>query len=205
MAHPRHRRGHPGHPLQRRRRRGPGAADAASSTSAEVQATYILDMPLRRLTKFSRLELEKERDELTDDDRRADHAPRRRGPAAQDRLRRARRRRQDPRHPAAHGAPRVGRAAGPASATPARGRRRARATCCCPPPGCSRAPPTPPAARRGRAGRARRRGRRRHDDRPRRGRRRHDGAGGSSGSRSLDLPALPGDGSGAVPRGRRAA
>ncbi len=30
----------------------------------EVQATYILDMPLRRLTKFSRLELESERDEL---------------------------------------------------------------------------------------------------------------------------------------------
>src|SRR5262249_17889883 len=30
----------------------------------EVQATYILDMPLRRLTKFSRIELETERDEL---------------------------------------------------------------------------------------------------------------------------------------------
>jgi len=46
----------------------------------EVQATYILDMPLRRLTKFSRIELEAEADELrssiddlqaivTDDDR----------------------------------------------------------------------------------------------------------------------------------------
>ncbi|MBA2532898.1 MAG: DNA topoisomerase IV subunit A [Nocardioidaceae bacterium] len=31
---------------------------------SEVQATYILDMPLRRLTKFSRLELEAERSEL---------------------------------------------------------------------------------------------------------------------------------------------
>ncbi|HEX5016052.1 MAG TPA: DNA topoisomerase (ATP-hydrolyzing) [Actinomycetes bacterium] len=31
----------------------------------DVQATYILDMPLRRLTKFSRIELETERDELT--------------------------------------------------------------------------------------------------------------------------------------------
>ncbi len=31
---------------------------------SEVQATYILDMPLRRLTKYSKLELEKERDEL---------------------------------------------------------------------------------------------------------------------------------------------
>ncbi|HET6560234.1 MAG TPA: DNA gyrase subunit A, partial [Marmoricola sp.] len=32
---------------------------------SDVQATYILDMPLRRLTKFSRIELEKRRDELT--------------------------------------------------------------------------------------------------------------------------------------------
>ena len=31
---------------------------------SDVQATYILDMPLRRLTRFSRLELETERDEL---------------------------------------------------------------------------------------------------------------------------------------------
>jgi DNA gyrase subunit A len=30
----------------------------------EIQADYILDMPLRRLTKFSRIELEKEQDEL---------------------------------------------------------------------------------------------------------------------------------------------
>ncbi len=32
---------------------------------SEEQAQYILDMPLRRLTKFSRIELEAERDELT--------------------------------------------------------------------------------------------------------------------------------------------
>ena len=31
---------------------------------SSVQADYILDMPLRRLTRFSRIELEKERDEL---------------------------------------------------------------------------------------------------------------------------------------------
>jgi DNA gyrase subunit A len=31
----------------------------------EIQANYILEMPLRRLTKFSRIELEAERDELT--------------------------------------------------------------------------------------------------------------------------------------------
>jgi DNA gyrase subunit A len=33
---------------------------------SEVQATYILDMPLRRLTRFSRLELEKERSTLAE-------------------------------------------------------------------------------------------------------------------------------------------
>ncbi len=32
---------------------------------SEVQANYILEMPLRRLTRFSRLELESERDDLT--------------------------------------------------------------------------------------------------------------------------------------------
>lgn len=32
---------------------------------SEIQAAYILEMPLRRLTKFSRIELEKESDELT--------------------------------------------------------------------------------------------------------------------------------------------
>ena len=31
---------------------------------SDIQANYILDMPLRRLTKFSRIDLEKERDEL---------------------------------------------------------------------------------------------------------------------------------------------
>jgi DNA gyrase subunit A len=34
---------------------------------SEVQATYILDMPLRRLTKYSRLELEREGDDLRRD------------------------------------------------------------------------------------------------------------------------------------------
>ena len=32
---------------------------------SEIQANYILEMPLRRLTKFSRIELESERDDLT--------------------------------------------------------------------------------------------------------------------------------------------
>ena len=60
--HRRHRRGHRSHPQLRRRRAGQGAADQRSSTSATLQATYILDMPLRRLTKFSRIELETERE-----------------------------------------------------------------------------------------------------------------------------------------------
>lgn len=34
---------------------------------SEIQAAYILEMPLRRLTKFSRIELEKERDDLNRD------------------------------------------------------------------------------------------------------------------------------------------
>ncbi|HOB03963.1 MAG TPA: DNA topoisomerase IV subunit A [Propionibacteriaceae bacterium] len=49
-----------------------GSDDAASARTrlmdvfdlSEIQATYILDMQLRRLTKFSRIELESERDEL---------------------------------------------------------------------------------------------------------------------------------------------
>ena len=49
-----------------------GSDDAAAARArlievfelSEIQANYILDMQLRRLTKFSRIELEKERDEL---------------------------------------------------------------------------------------------------------------------------------------------
>jgi DNA gyrase subunit A len=49
-----------------------GSDDAAAARDrlmsvfdlSETQATYILEMPLRRLTKFSRIELETERDEL---------------------------------------------------------------------------------------------------------------------------------------------
>ena len=36
---------------------------------SQAQADYILDLQLRRLTKFSRIELETERDELQRDDR----------------------------------------------------------------------------------------------------------------------------------------
>ena len=55
----------------------------------EIQAQYILDTPLRRLTRFDRLELERERATLRLGDRRADRDPGLRGPAARAGLRRA--------------------------------------------------------------------------------------------------------------------
>ena len=76
---------------------------------SEIQADYILDMPLRRLTKFSKLELDKEKAELERTIERARRDPRRREAAAEGRLRRARRGRQDLRHPAAHRPARLGR------------------------------------------------------------------------------------------------
>ena len=63
----RHRRGHPAHPRQRRPRPGPRTTHRASSTSASLQADYILDLQLGRLTKFSRIELEKEAEQLRAD------------------------------------------------------------------------------------------------------------------------------------------
>ena len=59
-----HRRGHPGHPVV--------SDDAAAAKTrlmdvfdlSEIQAQYILDTPLRRLTRYDRLELEREQDEL---------------------------------------------------------------------------------------------------------------------------------------------
>ena len=49
---------------------------------SEIQAEYILEMPLRRLTKFSRIELEKEQDELERTIAELTAHPRRRGAAA---------------------------------------------------------------------------------------------------------------------------
>ena len=63
--HARHRRRDRDHPHQRRRRRRRGHRLIAAFELTEIQANYILDMPLRRLTRFSRLELEAERDQLT--------------------------------------------------------------------------------------------------------------------------------------------
>ena len=61
---PRHRRGHPGHPHQRRRAAGPCPPDGRVRPQSTLQADYILELQLRRLTKFSRIELENERDKL---------------------------------------------------------------------------------------------------------------------------------------------
>ena len=49
---------------------------------SEIQAQYILDTPLRRLTRYDRLELERERENLQRGDRRADRDPGVRGQAA---------------------------------------------------------------------------------------------------------------------------
>ena len=79
------------------------AADARARLMAvfdlsEIQANYILEMPLRRLTKFSRIELEAQ-GEAARDDRGARRDPRVGRPAAaRTGLERARRRRQDVRH-----------------------------------------------------------------------------------------------------------
>ena len=56
---------------------------------SEIQATYILDTPLRRLTKYDKLELETEQEQAARRDRRADHDPRRRGGAQASSCRRA--------------------------------------------------------------------------------------------------------------------
>ena len=77
----------------------------------EMQTNYILDMPLRRLTKFSRIELEAEQETLRATIAELTEILDVRAAAAEDRLRRAGRRRQAVRHAAAHGAARVGRRA----------------------------------------------------------------------------------------------
>ena len=89
----------------------------------DAQTTYILDMPLRRLTRFSRLELDKERTELQETIAGLDAI------LADDTLLRKVvadelvGRRQGLRHPPAHDPARLGRAAGVGRGV-ARGRRR---------------------------------------------------------------------------------
>ena len=115
---------------------------------SEIQAQYILDTPLRRLTRYDRLELEREQETLQRRDRRADRDPGVGDAAPQAGLRRAGRGRQEVRH--ARGAPCCWKAA----ARPGRRRSRSRwpttrAWCCCPPPGSSPGPrPGRPATRR---------------------------------------------------------
>ena len=69
---------------------------------SDIQAQYILDTPLRRLTRYDRLELERERETLQRRDRRADRDPGVGGPAPRAGLQRAGRRRQAVRRPAPH-------------------------------------------------------------------------------------------------------
>ena len=69
---------------------------------SDIQAQYILDTPLRRLTRFDRLELETRAGNAAARDRRADRDPLFRRPAAFGRLCGAGRYRQAVRHAAAH-------------------------------------------------------------------------------------------------------
>ena len=132
----------------------------------EVQANYILDMPLRRLTRFSKIELDKEHDELQRtiaalDEILGDEARlRRRG------VRRARRGRQDLRHAPPYGAAGVLGTDSDHHRHAARGRRRPllRVPVLLRPAGAYDDPG--PARRRRRPHPARRHRLRRHLDRP---------------------------------------
>ena len=159
---------------------------------SDAQADYILELQLRRLTRFSRIELETERDELLRQIEELEAI------LADEKLlhrtvsSRARRRRQGPRHPPPHRAARVGRHPG-LGRDPARGHRR-------PLLGAALVdrPARPhlhrrPGAERGRPRQARRRHRGRAHHRPRRVRAGHlaraDGA--DVGARAAD-PAAAG-------------
>ena len=59
-----HRRGHQDHPRGRRTPRTRGRSSWPAFELSEIQANYILDMPLRRLTRLERKKLEDEHKEL---------------------------------------------------------------------------------------------------------------------------------------------
>ena len=69
---------------------------------SQAQADYILELRLRRLTRFSTIELEAEAQQLRERDRAAARAARGPGPAPRDRLGRAAAGVRPVRHPAAH-------------------------------------------------------------------------------------------------------
>ena len=99
-----------------------------------IQAQYILDTPLRRLTRYDRLELERERETLQAEIAELTAILDSDAAAARAGLGRAGRRRREVRHPAPH------RAAGEAPARPGPPPCRwrwptTRARCCCPRPG----------------------------------------------------------------------
>ena len=155
--------------------------------------SYILELRLRRLTKFSRIELETE--QATSCERaieELDAHPRRREAAPAARLRRARRRRQGPRHPAAHGAARVGRATAGRDRDARSRSPTTRAGCCSPRPACSPAPATPtPMPAEGAPRQARRHRRCRAHDGAGRVRRSSRRPGRMVRLSALDLPTLP--------------
>ena len=88
---------------------GPRAADRRSSTCRDPGRLHPRHAAAPADQVLAGIELEKEKDELRAHDRGARRDPRRREAAAEGRLRRARRGRQDLRHPAPHRPARVGR------------------------------------------------------------------------------------------------
>ena len=169
---------------------------------SEAQADYILDMQLRRLTRFSRIELEKEQETLRREIEELEAILADEAAAQEGRLRRAGRGRQDLRHPAPHGPARVRRHHGHRDRRAARGRPTTRASRSSPPAACSPArPPTSPSARAATAPtttwsspRCRRRPAARSAWSP--------PAAGCSSCRVLDLPGLPAVGQRPEPPGR---
>ena len=73
----------------------------------EIQANYILELRLRQLTKYSRIELEKEQDELRREIAELRGHPRLQRAAPRPRVHRAGRDRREIRHPAPHRAARI--------------------------------------------------------------------------------------------------
>ena len=115
---------------------------------SETQTNYILEMPLRRLTRFSRIELETERGklettiaELTEILENPEQLPH---PGQQS----ARRDRPTARHAAPHDLASSQRRCDDGSNRSAGGRRRSRAGCCSPPRACWREPTTPSRSHR---------------------------------------------------------
>ena len=140
-GHPRHRRGHPADPRVRRRRGREGPAHVGLRPQRRPGHLHPGHAAASPHASFSRIELEKEGDDLRRDIDQPDRAPRGRRRPACGRRRRALRGRPGARHAASH--PAHGGLGGARSPPPSRSRcTTSPAWCCCPAPACSPARPT---------------------------------------------------------------